>query len=679
TSRAREHYFSNPSPIRDDAPTNLPVPDPPLRRRRGVGVGVLGPAARGSLPVFELERRRPPPTRLPPRFGGGSGRGARVPRTPRLRESGGGGAGRTPGGVGSVVVGRLRGGGRVARGLVRRGGVGRRGERRRRGLRFHLRPRRGGAVRPLRGGRRRRLRRRAHPEQAAPTGRPPGAGAGGRGRGALPGREGALRRRVPPRRESLPFFSLVDRSGIGGRDSFPRSLFLPAPQFEPALDENGEFEIVPEPAYLEELAAEAEGHDYHGRALQNQNGCAANQVRARVVVRTDNTGWENSWAVRRSNNALVAKGPRGQTKYGSNQSYAGGICLGPGTYKFTVRDSFRDGMCGGSTGKGYYRFFLDGVQRFTSPASCSDNWSVRTHTFTVKPQTIDLGGGDNAAQIASAGRGGCSNVKIQFQVDKFGKETVVKLVGNGVTHLISNKEVASYGSKTMEKCVPPGTYKFTLTDQDGLCCKYGKGYYKLFEGGELLVKGGFFVGSKTYTIQVGKNWRSDMSARDLEWLAAHNKKRKKYNGGAGFRPMRWSTSLARNAENYAAQIGKTCSALIHAKGVSNGENLARNTGTGGFSQKYSADAIMSRWVDRELTWPYPKNAHYLQVVWRSSLYVGCGEHVSDRGGGALCRTQVCRYVRAGNCQVMNGNWQSEAWKDDTRCGDPCPQEGCYKY
>lgn len=37
-------------------------------------------------------------------------------------------------------------------------------------------------------------------------------------------------------------------------------------------------------------------------------------------------------------------------------------------------------------------------------------------------------------------------------------------------------------------------------------------------------------------------------------------------------------------------------------------------------------------------------------LWRSSRYMGCGESAKDYPGGK-CRVQVCRYAKAGNCDM----------------------------
>jgi len=193
-----------------------------------------------------------------------------------------------------------------------------------------------------------------------------------------------------------------------------------------------------------------------------------------------------------------------------------------------------------------------------------------------------------------------------------------------------------------------------------------------------VVSGGYFIGSKSHTVKIGTNWQSSMSARDKEWLNAHNTRRRKYNGGQGYIPLRWSRTLAQQAKSYAETLGNNCmnGSLVHAKNLQDGENLAKNKGSGSWGNLPTADKVMGRWVENELSWAYPKNAHYTQVVWRSTQYVGCGESVRT-SGNQMCRVQVCRYTRPGNCNVKNGQWQQEAWKDETGCGRSCPSEGCY--
>ena len=274
----------------------------------------------------------------------------------------------------------------------------------------------------------------------------------------------------------------------------------------------------------------------------------------------------------------------------------------------------------------------------------------------------------------------CTSVKIMFKVDKYGEETTVKLIGGGGAVMESVNEVRAYQTKTMTSCVADGTYTLKLTDIDGICCGNGKGWYKLYVSGTLLVSGGYFIGSKSHTVKIGYDWQSRMDSRDTEWLRAHNSRRRQSNGGAGYKALRWASSLAQDAKSHAEYLANDCknADLSHESGVSEGENLAKNQGHGEWGSLYSADKIVGRWVEFELTWPWPDNAHYTQVVWRASSYVGCGESVRQLSTGATCRVQVCRYQPPGNCQIKNGYWQENAWKDESACGEQCPTtEGCY--
>lgn len=420
-------------------------------------------------------------------------------------------------------------------------------------------------------------------------------------------------------------------------------------------------------------------------------------------MRDNNSNYSGSFS---SSSIIVASGPPTGYRYDDNRQYIGILCLPPGGYRFEVSDKFNDGMCGARTGEGLYRLHLgDGGDddddeeedegsstntekvAFASPSDCSINWGKRVHSFGIQaPGTTAASlssqlhhSGTNVTSSTERELGGCSYVKIQFKVDKYGKETTVTLTGNGSTQLVSRREVGAYQTKTMQKCVYPGTYSLRLTDNDGICCGNGKGWYKMYVNGHLLVSGGYFIGSKTHTVKIGSNWQSSMSYRDREWLNAHNARRRRYNGGNGYVPMRWSRTLAADAKNHANRLGNNCKsgALYHAGGVQDGENLAKNQGRGSWGRQYPASNIMGRWVEKEMNWSYPKNAHYTQVVWRATQYVGCGESVRNYGNGYSCRVQVCRYIRPGNCGVRNGNWRAEAWKDDTLCGSCCPREGCF--
>lgn len=446
--------------------------------------------------------------------------------------------------------------------------------------------------------------------------------------------------------------------------------------FDPALDANGEFDLHNEDIdYFEDFILDEGDH----RELQS--GCSGNQKRAKIQIKTDLAGWESRWEVRRANGAIVTRGPPAGRRYADNKSYLGGICLPPGQYRFIMYDKFSDGMCGSRTGRGWYGLWVAGVKRASSPGNCSVNWGKRVHTFRiVQPQNNPAPNPAPAPapSVAISGRGGCYNVKVQFKVDKFGRETTAMVTGGGRTHMKSANEVGAFQTKTMAKCLPAGSYTMKMVDRDGICCSNGKGWYKMSVNGQTVISGAYFLGSKSHSIRIGSSWQNGMSSRAREWLAGHNTMRRKYNGGKGYRPLRWSRGLAANAQSYANQLGNNCKngGLVHAKNVQDGENLAKNKGSGSWGARPTVAKIMNRWVTNEVNWAYPSNAHYTQVIWRATQYTGCGESVRQYGN-QFCRVQVCRYTRPGNCNVRNKNWRAEAFKDDTGCGRACPGEGCF--
>eukprot|EP01082_Thalassiosira_pseudonana_P008032 g6319.t1 g6319 contig23:191808-192444(+) len=80
-----------------------------------------------------------------------------------------------------------------------------------------------------------------------------------------------------------------------------------------------------------------------------------------------------------------------------------------------------------------------------------------------------------------------------------------------------------------------------------------------------------------------------------------------------------------------------------------------------------------------MDWEWPHNAHLTQALWRATKYVGCAESSKQLGGG-MCRIQVCRYARAGNCNVKKSianDWFTKMLDDDSSCEPICPPEGCF--
>lgn len=68
---------------------------------------------------------------------------------------------------------------------------------------------------------------------------------------------------------------------------------------------------------------------------------------------------------------------------------------------------------------------------------------------------------------------------------------------------------------------------------------------------------------------------------------------------------------------------------------------------------------------------------------RASTYLGCGDAVQEYDDGSVCRIQVCRYAKAGNCAMakynatVGDNYLIPMLMDDTLCAPQCSPEGCY--
>jgi hypothetical protein len=141
--------------------------------------------------------------------------------------------------------------------------------------------------------------------------------------------------------------------------------------------------------------------------------------------------------------------------------------------------------------------------------------------------------------------------------------------------------------------------------------------------------------------------RTNMEER---WLAAHNRERT----DMGLRPLVWDAELQRDAKFYADYLAQT-GTFEHADdgpGEPQGENLWG--GTKGF---YTPEAMVGLWIAEKKHYregPIPSNSltgrfqdvgHYTQLMWQSSLTIGCAMATGRRDD-----IMVCRYRDAGNVE-----------------------------
>jgi hypothetical protein len=136
-------------------------------------------------------------------------------------------------------------------------------------------------------------------------------------------------------------------------------------------------------------------------------------------------------------------------------------------------------------------------------------------------------------------------------------------------------------------------------------------------------------------------------------LAAHNAERAQM----GVQPLVWDNDLGNAAAAYAQQMAMT--------GVFQHSNRAARRGVGenlwmGTHGAYSPEAMIGGWAsEKRVFMPgvFPNNsrsgnwvevAHYTQMVWPTTMRVGCAL-------ASTARTDylVCRYATAGN---IDGRW-----------------------
>ena len=431
-----------------------------------------------------------------------------------------------------------------------------------------------------------------------------------------------------------------------------------------------------------------------GRRDQSTS-CTSTQKTFQLTFETDGYGYETSYKLEKRNAngswKSVDSGPNDQ-KYKSRTEYnPKPLCLDGGdTYRLTMMDSGKDGLCC-KYGKGKYQFALDGDVKYDSKYTNTFSQKA-TKTFVV-PMPADVSlpiSGRNS--ICGSGK---QQLRIELKLDQFADQDnwwkLVDLDTKRVVKSVNKGDYAKNQKETIEVCLDDGKYQFTLFDNsgDGICCRSGSGYYKLFMDGDLMVDEQFFnTGKKQdHTIIVGYGKSLTLNTREREYLDAHNWRRRKAHKSANvdYAPLKWSKGLANHAQNWAEELLNDCDVvgIKHEPNVQQGENLAKNTGKGSWGSLYPVENIVRRWVEREEGWKWPSNAHLTQALWRSSNYVGCGESEKEMSNGGTCRIQVCRYARAGNCNMGKYNpKQNEGWKTpmlmtENPCGPACPPEGCF--
>jgi uncharacterized protein YkwD len=139
---------------------------------------------------------------------------------------------------------------------------------------------------------------------------------------------------------------------------------------------------------------------------------------------------------------------------------------------------------------------------------------------------------------------------------------------------------------------------------------------------------------------------------DKTILDIHNHER----AAVGAPLLVWSDKLAADAKAWAQHLAQTLNGgrltlESHAKGISEGENIAQRTDSRGASAIPTAD-LLSGWISEKngyqvapFQWERDglAHGHYTQIVWKTTKQVGCG--TASAGNSVY---MVCRYSPPGN-------------------------------
>ena len=500
--------------------------------------------------------------------------------------------------------------------------------------------------------------------------------------------------------------------------------------------------------------------------------CSGDSKLFRLNLLTDKYGDETSFRleqlVSETKWLQILHLPSDENKFRQYSEYSFIDCLQSGfSYKLTISDTYRDGLCC-ENGDGSYSYWIDGDVQFDSNHEQTfQDEAVHefyigteiktTHSFEVnydiydnqntpsnqfehlsqaeaeeqsivqlptepepepeseadpeinpeieqelneedpKPEPESEPEADPEPEMITpfAGRSsacgeGMQQIRINIQFDKWGEENSWELRNTDTGEKITGEPMGTYEAMDFESlmiCLEDGNYRFTIFDDfgNGICCSEGQGYYELSMDDETIVYDKFGTGeSRSNDFIVGYYKTLFISQRELDYLHEHNTRRKYYHEkfAGSYVPLKYSMGLASDARAWAEELLDDCDTdgIMHDPNRNlQGENLAKAVGYhGDWGELKPVSNIVTRWVEREETWSWPENAHFTQALWRAARYIGCGESVKSMGEGKMCRVQVCRYTRTGNCGMGDGlNWKENMMEDYSNCGHACPPEGCF--
>jgi hypothetical protein len=152
-----------------------------------------------------------------------------------------------------------------------------------------------------------------------------------------------------------------------------------------------------------------------------------------------------------------------------------------------------------------------------------------------------------------------TKVTVEVRADKFSNDTSWQLVD-----YYTGKKLMSQRGYTLQPneyrskdiCLTDGLYNFTIWDEygklchdrdlsfsslsltyvflfnvlgDGICCRYGEGFFKVSFDDDVVLAGGSFNANVSEVLNIGYKPKNNMvSTREKKYLTAHNRRRRKW-------------------------------------------------------------------------------------------------------------------------------------------------------
>lgn len=152
------------------------------------------------------------------------------------------------------------------------------------------------------------------------------------------------------------------------------------------------------------------------------------------------------------------------------------------------------------------------------------------------------------------------------------------------------------------------------------------------------IKPSLAIISLTFLLAISETSLAQSSHQDF--VDTHNAARAQ----VGVAPLAWNDTVAAYAQRYANKRAASGCAMEHSMGPY-GENLAE-----GYGELSGEDAV-KMWVSERANYDHRSNAcvggeclHYTQVVWRSSIHLGCARVKCSNGWWFV----TCNYDPPGN-------------------------------